>query len=77
MPRVHINVQDIDDAEELEQQEDWERMVGLRVADERRAAQAGSAEGQWLRRLARGSGESRDRRRADRRKTVRRGGRRV
>ena len=72
MPRVNIHLQDIEDAEDLEEREDWELMVGLQPTDPR----IDSLEARDRRRVARGSSEARDRRRQDRRKTVYRGGRR-
>ncbi|MFO7167876.1 MAG: hypothetical protein DIU80_007580 [Chloroflexota bacterium] len=76
MPRVQINLRDIDEIEELEEQEDWEEQIGLRSGDERRAALLASQELAARRRNARGSAEKLAARRSDRRKSVHRGGRR-
>jgi hypothetical protein len=76
MPRVHIQLQDIDVLDDWEAQDDWDELVGTRPADERREAQFGSMEMRNARRNATGSREARDQRRSERRKTVRRGGKR-
>jgi hypothetical protein len=76
MPRVQIAVRDYDEAEELEELEDWERQLGLR-GDERREALLGSQELASRRRNARGSSEQLAQRRSERRKAVHRGGKRV
>lgn len=72
MPRVNIYVQDIEDAEELEAQEQWERQLGLE--QELRPAQRGNPNGRGPRRL--GGAESMDRKYSERRKQVYRGGKR-
>ncbi len=76
MPRVHIQVQDIDVLDDWESEEDWDEVVGTCSADERREAQFSSMEVRNARRNATGSREARDQRRSERRKTVRRGGKR-
>jgi hypothetical protein len=77
MPRVHIQVQDIDEVEELEDLDEWEQLIGLRSADERLRAQQASREMRDQRRIVRGSTESLQARRSERRKTIRRGGKRT
>lgn len=77
MPRVAIAIRDYDEAEELDEQENWERQVGLRSGDERRDALLGSQELASRRRNARGSVDNLAARRSERRKTVRRGGKRI
>ena len=77
MPRVQIAVRDYDEAEELEELEDWERQVGLRSGDERREALLGSQELAARRRNARGNADHLAARRSERRKSVSRGGKRV
>ncbi len=76
MPRVHIQVQDIDVLDDWETEDDWEELVGTRPSDERREVQFGSMEMRDRRRAARGSREARDQRRSERRKTIQRGGKR-
>lgn len=66
MPRVHLYVQDLDAIENLEEQEDWEQLVGLSVADSRRDTRTGDGRGE--RRF--GGSEALARKRADRRKNV-------
>jgi len=73
MPRVHINVHDIDEIEDLE---DWENLIGLSVGEGRRdqrSVEETRARGE--RRF--GGAEVVARKRADRRKNVLRGARRV
>jgi len=76
MPRIHLYVQDIDELEELEDTDDWEELIGVRDSDERLRAQQGSAEMRDRRRSARGSVDAAQQRRSERRKTIRRGGKR-
>jgi hypothetical protein len=76
MPRLQINLRDIDEIEELEEREDWEEQIGLRSGDERRDALLGSQELAARRRNARGGADKLAARRSDRRKTVHRGGKR-
>jgi hypothetical protein len=76
MPRIHLLVQDIDELEDLEDTEQWEELIGLRDGDERLRAQQGSAEMRDRRRSARGSVDAAQQRRSERRKTIRRGGKR-
>jgi hypothetical protein len=75
MPRVHINVQDINEIEELEDQEDWVEQLGLANSDSRRVSPNDpSARGNGQRREVRfGGAESLERRRNDRRKRIHRG----
>jgi hypothetical protein len=77
MPKVNLRLNDIDELDELEDQDDWEERIGVRSGDERQAAQQGSLEMRDRRRSARGSVESLLSRRSERRKSVRRGGKRV
>ncbi len=77
MPRIHIHLQDIESIEELEDQDDWELQIGLRAADERQQALQASQEVRSRRRNARGSTEALRDRISERRKTVRRGGKRA
>lgn len=77
MPRVQIFVRDFDEAEELEEREDWEQQVGLRSGDERRDALLGSQELAARRRNARGGADHLAARRSERRKAVHRGGKRL
>jgi len=68
MPRVHINLHDIDEIEDLE---DWEELIGLGAEgrhDSRPAVadQRGSRGG--FREVRFGGGEALDRKRAERRK---------
>jgi hypothetical protein len=77
MPRVHINVHDIDEIEELEEQEDWELQLGLAPAEPRRELPGpdGRARARGERRF--GGNEALDRKRADRRKSFSRASRRI
>jgi hypothetical protein len=77
MPRIAIQLQDYQQAEELEDLEEWEEWIGLRDGDERLRAQLGSSEMQDRRRNARGSYDSLQARRSERRKSIRRGGKRI
>ncbi len=77
MPRVQINLQDIDDIEEWEDDEGWEELIGLRQGNERLLAQQQSSEVRDRKRMARGSTDALIQRRSERRKTVRRGGKRT
>ena len=79
MPRVHIHLHDIDEIAELEEQEDWEQLLGLAVGgvrDSRIVAepQRGS---RGFREQRFGGGEAIDRKRAERRKHSGRSTRRV
>jgi hypothetical protein len=80
MPRVHINLHDIDEIEELEQQEDWEELIGLQGAGQRRDTRVAGPEqrGQrnGFRELRIGGSEALDRKRSERRKQVYRSARR-
>ena len=76
MPRVQINLQDLDDIEEWESDEDWEELIGLRQGNERLIAQQQSSEVRDRKRMARGSTDALLQRRSERRKTIRRGGKR-
>ena len=67
MPRVHINLHDIDEIEDLENQEDWEQLLGL-SSDARRDPRNGQdTRARGERRF--GGSEVVARKRADRRKT--------
>jgi hypothetical protein len=74
MPRINLHVHDIDEIEELEEQADWEELIGVRSANERQQAQQASAEVRDRRRAARGSVDSLIQRRSERRKSMRRSG---
>ena len=78
MPRIHINVQDIDDIEDLQEQEDWELQLGLAVPTQRpETRDRFETQRYGQRRVQRLSGaEALDRKRSERRKQVVRGGRR-
>ena len=79
MPRIHINLHDLDEIEDLEQQEDWEELIGLASADQRRDPRLTGPEqrGQrGVRELRIGGGETRERKRNERRKQSVRSGRR-
>ena len=77
MPRVNLHVQDIDELEDLEDEADWEELIGVRSGNERQQAQQASSEMRDRRRAARGSVDSLIQRRSERRKSVRRGGKRA
>jgi hypothetical protein len=79
MPRVHINLHDIDEIEELEEQENWEELLGLSDANQRGRAVGTEQRGQpnpagrkggGFREQRFGGGESLDRKRSERRKQV-------
>ena len=79
MPRVHINLHDIDEIEELEELEDWEQLIGLPDAGQRTRAAGTDQRGQpnpsgrkssGFREQRFGGSESLDRRRSERRKQV-------
>jgi hypothetical protein len=68
MPRIHINLHDIDEIEDLE---DWEKLIGLGAEGRRDSRpvvvdQRGSRGG--FREVRFGGGEAVDRKRAERRK---------
>jgi hypothetical protein len=77
MPRVNIQVHDIDEIEELEEQEDWELQLGLAPADPRRDLIGGEGRNRTRGERRFGGNEALDRKRADRRKTYARSGRRI
>jgi hypothetical protein len=88
MPRVHINLHDLDEIEELEELEDWEELIGLADAGQRHNMRAVGADqrGQpnpagrksgGFREQRFGGGESLDRKRSERRKQVYRSARRA
>jgi len=79
MPRIHINVNDIDEIEELEQQANWEQRLGLDTAGHRRELrpETGQRNQRGFREQRFGGGEALDRKRSERRKQVFRSGRRV
>jgi hypothetical protein len=76
MPRVRINLHDIDAIEELEEQEDWEELIGLHDADQQREIQRYSGAQERRRQHGRprelrfGGAEALERRRAERRKQI-------
>ena len=77
MPRVNINVHDIDEIEELEEQEGWERQLGLDVAVPRRDLYGSDSSNRPRGERRFGGSEALDRKRADRRKRFARPERRV
>lgn len=77
MPRVHIYLRDLDEVDTLEEEENWEEQIGVREQDERRLAQFGSSETRAARGNVRGVSETLRRKYSERRKSVRRGGKRV
>jgi hypothetical protein len=77
MPRIAIQLHGYEEAEELEDLEEWEEWIGIRDGDERLRAQQGSSEMRDRRRNARGSSEALQARRSERRKSIRRGGKRI
>ena len=69
MPRVHINVHDIDEIEELEEQTDWEELIGANAETGRRDPRTSTdTRTRGVRRFS--GADSLDRKRAERRKTV-------
>jgi hypothetical protein len=79
MPRVHIHLHDIDEIADLEEQEDWEQLIGLDAGGHRDSRvvadpQRGS---RGFRELRFGGSEAIDRKRAERRKHNTRPGRRA
>ena len=67
MPRVHINLHDIDEIEELEEQADWEELLGVDAEQARRdERQAGDSRWRSVRRFS--GADALDRKRAERRK---------
>ena len=79
MPRVHIHLHDRDEIADLEEQEDWEQLLGLQAngpRDSRSTAepQRGS---RGFRELRFGGSEAIDRKRAERRKQNGRSARRA
>jgi hypothetical protein len=78
MPRVHINLNDIDEIEELEGQEDWEELIGVagKARDNRPASTDGRNQ-RGFREQRFGGSEALDRKRSERRKQVFRSARRV
>jgi hypothetical protein len=77
MPRVHINIHDIDEIEELEEQEDWELQLGLAPTDPRREQPATDGRSRTRGERRFGGNEALDRKRADRRKSFARASRRI
>lgn len=77
MPRVQIYLRDLDEVETLEEGDDWEEQIGVRAHHERRVAQFGSAEARNARGNVRGAAETIRRKYSERRKEVRRGGKRM
>lgn len=86
MPRVHINLHDIDEIEELEELENWEELIGLADAGQRTRAVGAEQRGQpnpagrkngGFREQRFGGSESVDRKRSERRKQVYRSARRA
>ena len=71
MPRVHINLHDIDEIEELEEQTDWDELIGLADATSRRDARTSTdTRPNGVRRFS--GADALDRKRADRRKSINR-----
>jgi hypothetical protein len=69
MPRVHINLHDIDEIEELEEQTDWEAQIGVYAEHPRRDVRpATDNRGRGVRRF--GGADALDRKRAERRKSI-------
>ncbi len=69
MPRVHINLHDIDEIEELEDQADWENLVGGSAEHTRQNSRpAADSRGRGERRF--GGADALDRKRAERRKSI-------
>ena len=69
MPRVHINVHDIDEIEELEDQADWEALIGAGAENAHRENRTSTdTRTRGERRF--GGADALDRKRAERRKTV-------
>jgi hypothetical protein len=76
MPRVHINLHDIDEIEELEEQADWEELTGVDAELARRdERQAGDTRWRGVRRFS--GADALDRKRAERRKNVVRAAKRI
>lgn len=75
MPRLRINLHDIDEIADLEQQEDWERQIGQHEPEPPRPAERDRARG-GSRELRFGGSEARDRKRSERRKEIARSARR-
>jgi len=82
MPRVHINLHDIDEIEDLEELEDWEEQIGLYDPNQHKEVQRYGAvqerdRGRGASRELRfGGSEARDRKRNERRKESARSARR-
>lgn len=81
MPRVRINVHDIDEIEDLAAEGDWEQQLGLPEPDQQRAISRANVQersrGNGAPRENRfGGTETRDRKRAERRKASVRSARR-
>jgi hypothetical protein len=75
MPRVHINLHDIDEIEELEDQADWENLIGVNVEQARRDVRpAADSRGRRERRFGDerrfGGADALDRKRTERRKSI-------
>ena len=77
MPRVNIYVHGIDEIEELEEQEDWELQLGLVAPEPRREISGGDGRNRPRGERRFGGNEALDRKRADRRKSFARAGRRI
>jgi len=80
MPRVHINLSDIDDIEDLEQRDDWEQLIGRESSGKGRELRPAGADvrGQrGFREQRFGGSEALDRKRSERRKQVFRSARRA
>jgi hypothetical protein len=79
MPRVHINLHDLDEIEKLEDQENWEQLLGLAADGQRREARPITADQRGQRGFREqriGGSEALDRKRSERRKQVFRSARR-
>lgn len=68
MPRVHINLHDIDEIEELEEQTNWEELIGVAGAEPNRDIRTSTdTRARGERRF--GGADALDRKRAERRKS--------
>ena len=80
MPRIHINIHAIDEIEDLEQNEEWEQLLGRDSAGKGREARPAGNDGRGQRGFREqrfGGSEALDRKRSERRKHVFRSARRV
>ena len=76
MPRILTHLHDIDEIEELEEQADWEELIGIDAEQTRRdERQAGDSRWRSTRRFS--GADALDRKRAERRKNVARATKRI